>query len=85
MSHFTSKRGPYHRLVPPHDPDRRWQTTLGCVLKVFTFHAEQFSAINRASKEAHLGGFEVNEGGIFGRIGLNKVRRPFFNHFRNTP
>lgn len=61
------------------------QVGLGCVLKVFTFHAEQFSAINRASKEAHLGGFEVNEGGIFGRIGLNKVRRPFFNHFRNTP
>lgn len=57
---------------------------LGCVLKVLKFQAHQFSAMKWASKEAHLGGFEVNECGIFGRMGLYRVGRPFFNHFRNT-
>jgi len=57
---------------------------LGCVLKVFKFQAHQFSIMNWASKETHLGDFEVNECGIFEWMELYRVGRPFFNHFRNA-
>ena len=57
---------------------------LGCVLKVFIFQAPQFSAMNRASKEASLGSFEVNECGLSGRMESHRMGRAFSNHFKNT-
>jgi len=45
---------------------------LGCILKVFKFQTPQFSAMNRASKEANLGCFEVKECGLSGRMEPHK-------------